>query len=196
MSFWSTVRSVGDAFGLWKRHVVPVGYELGTTIYRESKRSTQIANVGRPTRPLLPGTIQRLQPLFPELDLHEIRVRRRCRLPSNRFREGGPIYAMTFGNTIFWRDDLDENDPRDLTKLIHEIVHADQVRRYGGETEFACAYGVGYLDGGGSLPDYLHNPTAYHRNPLEAQAYSFEAQFRDDEGKVIADRLPGSTRPP
>lgn len=137
MSLWSTTRSVADALGLWKRRVVPVGWELGTTIFREAKRSAQIANVGRATRPLGADTIERLQPLFADLDLHLVRVRSKCRLPSNRFREHGSIYAMTFGNTIYWRDDLDEHDPGDLVRLIHEIVHVDQVRRLGGETAFA-----------------------------------------------------------
>ena len=189
MSLWSTVRSIGDALGLWKRRVVPLGCELGRSVFRETKRSAQIANVGRATRPLRADTIQRLQPLFPDLDLHQVRIRTRCRLPANRFRERGTIYAMTFGNTIYWRDELDELDPRDLVALIHEIVHVDQVRRHGGETRFACAYGIGYLGGGGSLPNHIHQPTAYHRNPLEAEAYSFEAQFRDEDGRVLPDRL-------
>jgi hypothetical protein len=191
MSFWSTSRSVADALGLWKRHVVPVGWELGTTIFRETKRSAQIANVGRATRHLAPDTIDRLQPLFPELDLRVVRVRTRCRLPSNRFREHGSIYAMTFGNTIYWRDDLDETDPVDLVRLIHEIVHVDQVRRVGGESAFARTYGAGFLEGGGSLPGYIDAPSAYHRNPLEAEAYTFEARFRDGNGRVVPDRLPG-----
>ena len=89
MSFWSTTRSVTDALGVWERHVVPIGWELGTTIFRESKRSAQIANIGRATRPLGANTIQRLQPLFVDLDLQLIRVRSKCRLPSNRFREHG-----------------------------------------------------------------------------------------------------------
>jgi hypothetical protein len=190
MSWWSTTRSVADAFGLWKRHVDPVGWELGATIFRETKRSAQIANVGRAARPLGSETIERLEPLFPDLDLHLVRVRSNCRLPSNRFREHGSIYAMTFGNTIYWRDRLDEREPGDLVKLIHEIVHIDQVRRLGGETAFARSYGAGYLDGGGELPTYIAQPTAYHRNPLEAEAYTFEARFRDDRGRVVPDLLP------
>lgn len=195
MALWSTIRSIGDAFGIWERRVVPVGCDLGKTVFRETKRSAQIANIHRTPRPLHSRTIDRLQPLFPDLDLHGVRVRTRCRLPSNRFREQGSIYAMTFGNTIYWRDELDEEDPRDLVGLIHELVHVDQVRRHGGETKFACAYGTGYLDGGGELPAYIDRPTAYHHNPLEAEAYSFEARFRDDRGRVVRDRLPGATGP-
>ena len=190
MALWSTIRSVGDAFGFWERRVVRWGASWARRVFRETKRSAQIANFRRATRPLSARTIQRLQPLFPDLDLHGIRVRTRCRLPSNRFREDGSIYAMTFGTTIYWRDALDEDDPRDLVKLIHEIVHVDQVRRHAGEAGFACEYGKGYLEGGGQLPAYIDHPTAYHRNPLEAEAYSFEAQFRDAGGRVVHDRLP------
>ncbi len=192
MSLWSTVRSVADALGLEPRHAAPLGSELGATIFRETKRSARIANVGRATRPLGTDTIDRIQPLFRDLDLRQIRVRSKCRLPSNRFRGDGSIYSMTFGSTIYWRDDLDENDPKELVKLIHEIVHVDQVRRLGGEVSFARAYGVGYIDGGGVLPAYIGRPTAYHRNPIEAEAYSFEARFRDDSGVVVPERLPAA----
>lgn len=182
---------MGDALGISKRRILPVGCVLGQSIYAETKRSAQIVNIARPRRSLQSTTIARLKPLFPDLDLVRIKVRTRCRLPSNQFRQTGSIYAMTFGYTIYWRDDLDETDPVDLVELIHEIVHVDQVRRHGGESSFACEYGRGYVEGGGKLPDYIDEPTAYHRNPLEAEAYTFEARFRDDSGQVVATRLPG-----
>ena len=191
MSWWSTVRSVGDALGISKRPILPVGCALGRSVFDETKRSAQIVNIARPRRSLQAATIVRLKPLFPTLDLTTVNVRTRCRLPSNQFRQTGSIYAMTFGNTIYWRDELDETNPVDLVKLIHEIVHVDQARRFGGESAFACEYGKGYIAGGGALPGYIDQPTAYHRNPLEAEAYSFEAQFRDDHGEVVAARLPG-----
>jgi hypothetical protein len=78
-------------------------------------------------------------------------------------------------------------------------VHVDQVRRLGGETAFARDYGRGYVEGGGELPAYLDDVDAYHRNPLEAEAYRFEAQFRDDRGLVVAGRLrepPDATHDP
>jgi hypothetical protein len=163
---------------------------LGRSIFNEAKRSAQIVNVLHQKRALQDSTIARLKPLFPDLSLENIRVRRGCRLPSNRFHQTGSIYAMTFGYTIFWRDVLDENNPVDLVQLIHEIVHVDQVRRLGGESSFACAYGRGYIEGGGTLPAYIADLTAYHRNPLEAEAYTFESQFRDAAGHVVAAQLP------
>lgn len=190
MPFLSSLRSFGEALGIWKSKAIPIGCALGRSVYRETKRSTQLANVRRTRDPLAPATIARLQPLFPGLDLKRIRVRNRCRLPSNRFRQSGSIYAMTFGYTIYWRDQLDESDPVDLVKLIHEVVHVDQVRRFGSESSFACEYGKGYIEGGGVLPDYIGAPSAYHRNPLESEAYSFEAQFRNTAGRVVPSRLP------
>jgi hypothetical protein len=184
---------VGDTLGISKRKAEPVGCALGQSIFTETKRSAQIVNVLRPRRPLQPATVARLKPLFPDLDLTKITVRTRCRLPSNRFRQTGSIYAMTFGYSIFWRDDLDETNPLNLVQLIHEIVHVDQARRMGGESSFACAYGRGYIEGGGNLPAYLAKRTdltAYHRNPLEAEAYSFDARYRDDSGDVVAAKLP------
>ena len=97
---------------------------------------------------------------------------------------------MTFGTNIFWAGVLDEETPRDLVNLLHEVVHVDQVRRLGGQDAFACAYGTGYIDGGGGLPALIRSPTAYHRNPLEAEAYRFEARFQDEAGRVRPDRIP------
>jgi Domain of unknown function (DUF4157) len=184
------MRSVGGTLGIWHENAVPLGCTVGRTVFTETKRSAQLANIGRSRRPLQAATVARLQPLFPATDLRDVRVRTRCRLPSNRFREDGSIYAMTFGTTIYFRGELDERDPRQLVQLIHELVHVDQVRRFGGEAEFACEYGKGYLNGGGRLPSYIGTPSAYHRNPLESEAYSFEEQFRDAHGRVVPDRLP------
>jgi Domain of unknown function (DUF4157) len=184
------MRSVGETLGVWEARAVPVGCTVGRTIFNEAKRSAQIANVRRPRRSLSPVTIRRLQPLFPGIDLHDVRIRTRCRLPSNRFRESGSIYAMTFGSTIYFRDEFDEQNPRHLVQLVHELVHVDQVHRFGSESAFACEYGKGYLSGGGRLPTYIEEPTAYHRNPLESEAYSFEERFRDERGRVVPDRLP------
>jgi hypothetical protein len=190
VSWWSTIRSVGDALGVSKPKAEPVGCALGQTVFTETKRAAQIVNLIRPRRSLQATTIARLKTLFPELDLTKVQVRTRCRLPSNRFRQTGSIYAMTFGYTIYWRDELDETKPDDLVKLIHEIVHVDQVRRFGSESSFACEYGRGYLEGGGSLPAYIDEPNAYYRNPLEAEAYTFEAKFRDASGHVVPAQLP------
>ena len=191
MSILGTVRSVGEALGLWKSRAVPIGCSIGQVAFRETKRSAQLANLTRSSEPLNEETQAMLRKLFPDLDVSQIRVRRGCRLPANRFDERGSTYAMTFGHSIYWRDKvLDEDNPVDLVKLIHEVMHVEQTRRLGGEAEFACAYGEGYLQGGGDVPVRIKDPTAYHRNPLEAEAYTFDSQFRDEHGTVARELLP------
>ena len=191
MSLFGTLRTIGEALG-WKRRVAPVGCTMGRVVYRETRRSAQVANALRPRQQLRPATRATLGELFPDLDVDRIRVRTRSRLPSNRFNRTGRIYGMTFGYTIYWRGELDEDDPNDLVKLVHETVHVDQVRRFGGEDAFACEYGKGYVAGGGEVPAHIDHQTAYHRNPLEAEAYAFDSRFRDTNGRVIADRLPNT----
>ena len=191
MSFFGTLRTIGETLG-WERRVAPVGCSMGRVVYRETRRSARIANALRPRQQLNRATRTMLRELFPDLDVDQIRVRTRCRLPTNRFNRTGRIYGMTFGSTIYWRGDLDEDDPGHLVKLIHETVHVDQVRRFGGEDGFACEYGKGYVSGGGKVPTHIDDPTAYHRNPLESEAYTFDSQFRDANGKVVAELLPRS----
>jgi hypothetical protein len=48
----------------------------------------------------------------------------------------------------------------------------------------------GYIAGGGTLPAYIDDVTAYHRNPLEAEAYNFDSRFRDEAGRAVASLLP------
>jgi hypothetical protein len=181
MSFFGTLKSIGKATGIWNARIRPVGCSLGKVVYREAKRSAQIANLRRPRRELSDAVKAELAPYFPHLDLDKIRLRTKCRLPPNRFNTSGSIYAMTFGYTIYWRDEFDESNPREISKLAHEVMHVDQVRRNGGEAGFACAYGQGYVAGDGDVPDHISRPTAYHRNPMEAEAYRFEARFRTEQ---------------
>lgn len=191
MGLFGTVRSLAEALGLWKPKAMPVGCAVGKAILSETRRSAELANFFRPRKELQVATRTKLQTLFPELDVDKIRVRTGCRLPSNKFSKEGSIYAMTFEWTIYWRDKtLNESDPTQFVKLVHEVVHVEQYQRFGGEKGFACKYGEGYFDGSGELPAYIESPTAYHRNPLEAEAYNFEAQFRDDNGRVVASRVP------
>ena len=163
MGMWSTVRGVGAAFGFLEPTYLPIACSLGRNVYRETKRAAQIANIRRPAQRMQPATERLMAHLFPELDVERIRYRSGCRLPPNRFKADGNILAMTFGYSIYWRGELDEHEPRDIVNLIHEVLHVDQVRRFGGEHEFACAYGKGYVEGGGHLP-----PTSPARLPTTA----------------------------
>ena len=142
-----------------------------------------IANVHR--RPQTPGPRLRalITDLFPELDVGRAALPHRLSapaqsLPRGRLGAGDDVRARRSSGA----GDFDEDDPRDVVNFLHEVVHADQVRRYGGESGFACEYGKGYVEGGGELPAHITEPTRYHRNPLEAEAYSFEARFQDAPG--------------
>lgn len=106
-----------------------------------------------------------MRPHFPALDLAAVRVCRNASLPPNWFVRSG-VAGMAFGNAIFLALDDYTRSARGLRLLMHELVHVDQVRRLGGERAFACAYGRGYLAGGG-----------YRGNPLEEEAYAFVAKF-------------------
>ena len=133
MSVWSTLGAVGQAFGLWHPAIAPVGCTLGRGIYREARRSAAIANLNRRPQEVGAELQGLLRVLFPDLDVERIRYRTGCRLPPNRFRETGWVLAMTFGYTIYWRGAFDERDPKDVVNFLHEVVHVDQVRRFGGE---------------------------------------------------------------
>jgi hypothetical protein len=193
MAWLSTVRELSIALGVWKPHILPIGCTIGKTAYREARRATTIANVFRPRRRLHPKTSAMLARLFPDLDVARIRYKARSRLPPNRFADDGWVAAMTFGYTLYFRDKLDESKAKDLALLVHEVVHVDQVRRHGSEDEFACAYGEGYLTGKGDLPGHIRNPSKYHRNPLEAEAYRFQARFQDANGAPQLDSFPWGT---
>lgn len=168
------------------------GCEGGKAIYFSFKRTTQLINSYKPSRKLRSDTISKLRIFFPHLNVGKIRYKTRARLPANYYQSSGDTYAMTFGYTIYWRGRFNQFDPQDFVEFIHEVVHVDQVRRLGGEMAFGCRYGEGYLQGGGNLPDYMvtHGRTGrYERNPLEAEAYRFDAKFRDSNGVVMPDTL-------
>ncbi len=190
MALLSTIAATAAALGVWRPALRPFGCTIGRVAYRETRRAAQLANINRRPRPLSPATQAILARLFPGVDVGAIRVRTGCRLPPNRFNERGPIIAMTFGDHIYWAGSLDETNPRDLVNVIHEVVHVEQFHRYGGESGFACEYGAGYVAGGGELPPSIRRPTPYHRNPLEAEAYRFEARFQDSAGRVRPELLP------
>ena len=105
MSLLGTLRSIGETFGIIPPQTSSVGCSMGKVAYRETRRAAQIANVMRPRRALAPETQAMLHSIFPDLDVAAIRVRTHCRLPANRFKPTGSIYAMTFGTTLYWRGD-------------------------------------------------------------------------------------------
>ncbi|MFH1690405.1 MAG: hypothetical protein ABIE42_09240 [Candidatus Eisenbacteria bacterium] len=130
--------------------------------FESIRAATQAANP-RKLRPLSSSTIDKLRPLFPKLDLGRVRVAENATIPAREISKlnipgaASDIDAMTFGYDIYMKG-------KASTKLlVHECVHVDQVRRYGGRDKFACAYGNGVVRGG----------MTYRGNPLEVEAYGF-----------------------
>ena len=138
------------------------GYIGGTIVVFAGKWTVRLANLHRVEQRLSPETIARLQPLFPNLDLGRIRIKDHANLPPNWFKFMVHADAMSFNERLYFVNTFNENDPRFLRLLVHELVHTDQVRRYGGEIRFACAYGIGHLEADG-----------YENNPLEVEAREF-----------------------
>jgi hypothetical protein len=140
----------------------------GIFAYFAAKWLARLVNLHRIRQSLSPETIARLQPLFPQLDLRQIILKDHANLPTNWFRWLTSAQAMAFGHRIYFLHTFNENDPRFLRLLIHELAHTDQVRRLGREIYFACAYGRGHLQHG------------YQDNPLEVEARQFA-----DEHKLV-----------
>lgn len=152
------------------------GCSAGTLVYGLARTACHARNRHRPLEPLPAAVRTLMRPHFPALDLAAVRVCRNASLPPNWFALRRDVAGMAFGNTIFMQMDDYTRSARGLRLLMHELVHVDQVRRAGGERAFACAYGRGYLQGGG-----------YRGNPLEEEAYAFVAEF----GASLPDGLPG-----
>lgn len=141
------------------------GCAAGTLVYGLARTACHARNLHRPRERLPAAVLTLMRPHFPALDLGAVRVCRNASLPPNWFPPGRDVAGMAFGNVIFLALDDYTRSARGLRLLMHELVHVDQVRRAGGERAFACAYGRGYLEGGG-----------YRGNPLEEEAYAFVAR--------------------
>jgi hypothetical protein len=166
------------------------GCQGGIAVYSAAQTLCVSRNTTNPARTLRPETVATLQCILPQLDFTKIRYKTQCSLPANWY-PGGHTAAMTFGNTIYIKGGFNRTDPDDFLLMLHECVHVAQYQRWGESSHvFACNYGQGYLAGGGQLPPYIANPTQYHLNPLEAEAYSLEAQFRDSSGNANTALIP------
>jgi hypothetical protein len=143
----------------------------GKVVYKVAEKSLKIRHPLRKRRRLMPETIARLQPLYPELDLHSASFVTSASFPADWFQSPDQTLAMTFGTRIWfkWKRRHVEETDEGLLVLMHELVHVVQFRRLGSsKTAFACAYGIGFLNAGAD----------YARNPLEAEAFEFVENHR------------------
>jgi hypothetical protein len=138
----------------------------GKVVYDIAETALLIRHPIRKRRRLRPETIERLQPLYAELDLTSVSFITSASFPADWFQSPDQTLAMTFGTQIWfkWKRRHVEETDEGLLVLMHELVHVLQFRRLGSsKTAFACAYGEGYLNAGGD----------YAKNPLEAEAFEF-----------------------
>jgi len=139
------------------------GCSGGIVIYMISKAAAGIANIGVRREELNSNTINIMKPLFPHLNLEHIRIRPGSTIPPNWFKRRTKYVAITFGYTIYCSATDIQNTNENLNVLMHELVHADQVRRRDDSiAKFAGDYGKGYLHAGN-----------YRNNPLEEEAFNF-----------------------
>ncbi len=141
------------------------GCEGGRLVYFLAKPLVEVANLGRKHITLWPDTKKIMRRFFPKLDLDQVSFQNNCELPGNWFTPAKNVAAMTFGNRIFFKGKDIQKSWAKLELLMHELVHVDQVRRYGGEWNFACAYGKGFLAAGN-----------YRDNKLEKEAFDLVAK--------------------
>jgi len=160
-----------DVFVMIKELVLDLGGILitfgeclgGRLGYFYVKRGVQVGNVGKSKHGIPESLIPTFQPLYLTLDLSGIRFVDGARLPANWFSSKDETAGMTFGFTIYLRDKFDPSRAASVNVLAHELVHCNQVVRFGGESNFACEYGKGYAKAG----------FKYRENPLEDEAYTF-----------------------
>jgi hypothetical protein len=152
----------------------------GQVVYRVAKAGNTVTNIYRPPR-LLPSEFQStmvsvfggsdLTTAINTADFGLVLYVDDALLSANWF--GGSTSAMCFGTTsalgvtigglIFVDDAWDASDNEDRELMAHELVHTTQYRRFINESGFACAYGIGYAQGG----------FEYLTNPMEVEARAF-----------------------
>lgn len=141
----------------------------GVSIYGGAKALMWAANTQRIRRTLWSNTQALMKTYFPKIDFGDVEFCINCTLVSNWFASPGSVSAMTFGNTIFFKGSDIQKNRAGLKLLMHELFHVNQVRELGGQIEFACEYGKGYLAKG-----------SYRDNPMEAKAYQFVADHGNE----------------
>jgi uncharacterized protein Yka (UPF0111/DUF47 family) len=164
---------IGDLFKSIVDLILKLGACLaGKVAYELAKNANVLGNSTKVIRTLPPSFKNRLEYVFSGKKFDEVMIVEDAKLVANMF--GGSTAGMTFGNVfwygfpylvvIFLRDRLDQSSFPSRELMVHELVHALQLRSFMYiDTAFACAYGRGYAEAGFD----------YKKNPMEEEAYSF-----------------------
>ncbi len=164
-------RSAKDAMGAVADRLVE-HTDPRVVAYFAAKKSAELASAHRPWRRLSAPLMRRLAPLFPRLDLTAVRFRDEARTPATGWRHGHA--SMAFGSELYFGpampqlvlDRFARGEARAgeslFRLLVHELVHADQVRRTGSEAAFARLY----------LDEWVIGGLRYEDNRLEREAFA------------------------
>jgi methyl-accepting chemotaxis protein len=152
--------------------------QFGIIVYLNAQAIHQVINVGKSVHMLPDSFRQKLSSFLTGDSFSDVYYIEGSNLVGNAFNMD--IAAMTFGHfylsgikvnrTVLMGSVFDENDFGSRETMIHELVHAKQINRYGGEIGFGCMYGIGFMEGGCS----------YKGNPLEEEAYNFTDDHYDE----------------
>lgn len=145
----------------------------GQIVYRVAKAATVIANIGKMPKLLSPDFQSEMRTVFSGASFSPVVYVDDATLSANWFGNGTDgmtfagvtIVGLTLNTVIYLDRTWNETNDDDRKLMAHELVHVLQYRRFLTEPAFACAYGIGFAQGG----------FKYRSNPLEAEAYDFVA---------------------
>lgn len=131
----------------------------------------RLVNVGRARRPT-DRERALMAAVAPEVPLDRVAIVERARLPI-----APGMRAITLGDTIYVRGArLEPGSVRDMSLLLHELVHVRQVAEAGSVWRFLCAYGREWIA-----------RLSYEDNPLEVEAREVERS----RAAALADAIRG-----
>ncbi len=176
MGFWSSFKNKLKSFFIERPKKI-LGMTLGVPLYYITKAYTIEHNRNKPSLVLTEKTKSILSSfLSPSVDLSKVRIVEKAFVPRKNA-------AITFGNEIFIGSTIDQTNVDHLVLLLHELIHTEQSKRFGGEFIFAAQYGYASIRG---------MPSPYKSNYLEQEAYRRSEEARSSFDAAFKKSLPPS----
>ncbi|MGL5195135.1 MAG: hypothetical protein ACRC8Y_16270 [Chroococcales cyanobacterium] len=92
----------------------------------------------------------------------------------------GESNAQVYGNTIYIKKEMKEQEFEQLVLLSHELIHCQQHERLGSLGNFGYHY----------FKEYKKAGESYRNNQMEVEAFDFEKEFAE----WLSKKMPGSYR--